>query len=158
MHPITHICRPCNKNFNSEEQQRAHERGRKHKLRCSDKDNHGNKNTIDEGIQKLRALGISFPKVINKVIRCQKLHNQGRKLNTSNMTELVESCVLMEGEKILGIYVDSFFPSQTCQKLYDLLDFIYEHGGFVERGQRKIGGDMVMVGWRLDTFIDKPVV
>jgi len=64
----------------------------------------------------------------------------------------------MEGETILGIYVDSFFPSHKCQEYYDLLEFAYEHGGFVERGKEKSGGNMVMIGWWHDTFIDKPVV
>lgn len=164
----THICILCNRTFNSEEQWKAHEGGKKHKYISElalKEINHKNKeitftnnNSIDDDIQKLRALGVSIPRAVNKVIKCQKLENQGSNFDISKMTELSEPCVLMEGEKILAIYVDNFFPKHKCQEWYDLLDYTYEHGGHVERGKEKAGGDMVMIGWRHDQFIDKPAM
>jgi len=74
------------------------------------------------------------------------------------MIELSKPCMLMEGEKILGIYVDNFFPKHKCPKWYDLLDFTYKHRRFVEQGKEKAGGNMVMIGWQHDKFIDKPTM
>ena len=169
IHTYTHTCSLCIKTFNSEEQWKAHVGGKKHKyiLGIASKDKiHGKKqiafnmdnNSINHDIQKLRALGISIPRAVNKVIKCKKLSSPGSKYDISKMTELSESYVLMEGETILRIYVDSFFPSQKCQECYDLLNFTYDHGGNVERRKEKTGGDMVMLGWRLDTFIEKPTM
>jgi len=163
----THICPPCNKSFNSEEQWKAHMGGKKH-LYITEVSLKGmihekteisstNSNIVDKSIQNLRALGISIPNSVNKIIKCEKVQSHS-KIDISKMNKLSESCVLMEGEQILGIYVNRFFSSQKCQQYYDLLNFIYENGGFVERGKEKTGGDMVMIGWRLDTFIDKPVM
>jgi len=60
--------------------------------------------------------------------------------------------------KILGIYVDKFFSSHKCQEFYDLLEFTYEHRGYVDHKKEKRRGDIVKIGWRHDTFIDKPVM
>jgi len=159
-----HTCIICHKNFNSKEQWRAHNAGKKHKRnyeialkgRVEEQDSSffANNYSIHEDIQKLRAQGISIPRMVNKIIKCHKINSQGYEMNTSKMIELSESCILMEEQDILGIYVDSFFPSTKCLEYYDLLEFIYEHGGVVERGQEKSEGDMVMCGWRLDTFTD----
>ena len=54
--------------------------------------------------------------------------------------------MLMEEDKMLGIYVDSLFSSEKCQEFYDLPTFTYKHGGFVERWKEKYKGDMVMIG------------
>jgi len=57
---------------------------------------------------------------------------QALEMDISKMMEVSESCVLMEGEEILGIYIDNFFPNHKCKQYFDLLEFIYENGGFVE--------------------------
>jgi len=82
----THICPPCKKFFNSEEQWKAHEGGKKHKYVTETvvrEKSLGKKqiisnssNTIHEDIQRLRALGISIPALVNKIIKCQKMNNQ----------------------------------------------------------------------------------
>jgi len=138
----SHICLPCNKNFNSEQQWKAHNEGKKHKYNTEVvlRDKIHSKthlkpsitNIVDKDVQHLRSLGISIPRGVNKVIKCNKLENRSSKYDISNMIQLSESCVLMEGERILGIYVDTFFSNQKCQNLYNLLDFTYESGGFVE--------------------------
>jgi len=91
-----------------------------------------NRYRVDDDIQKLRALGISILKIVNKVTKCQKLKKIGSTLDISKMTELSEPCVFMEREKILGIYVDKFFPKQKIQEYYNLLEFTYNHARYVE--------------------------
>jgi len=137
----SHICLPCNKKFNSKEQWKAHNEGKKHKYTTQVllKDKSHSKthfkpsitNIVDKDVQHLRPLGISIPKGVNKIIKCNKLENRSSKFDISNMIQLSESCVLIEGEGILGIYVDIFFSNQNCQNLYNLLDFTYENGGCV---------------------------
>jgi len=85
MQSNAHLCSEYNKFFNSEQQWKAHNVGKKYKcnyetaskrkVKESELTLCANPNSIHEDIQKLQSLGTLVPRIVNKVIKCQKIKN-----------------------------------------------------------------------------------
>ena len=79
-------------------------------------------------IESFRAKGISIPSSVLKVCKIKK--PQGR-VKVSSLFEITESCILVDGDELVGLIIFYFFSSSVNQYLVDFLFKLYRTSGFV---------------------------
>ena len=94
-------------------------------------------------IQKFRSQGVSIPLGICHVIYVSKNVEF-----LDALTEITNSAILVENEKVVAVIDFNFFSNELINTLTNECSILYTAGGIVERGKKNSGGDMVVFGWR----------
>lgn len=109
-------------------------------------------------IASFKALGISIPSSVRKVLRVEKLCllNKEEQLAydkdkaVRDLSEIHHSVVLVDNNIIVGIFVFDEISSNECAQIEEISRGIYAAGGKVKRGNAKGSDKIVMCGWRRD--------
>lgn len=111
-----------------------------------------------EIIASFKALGISIPSSVRKVLKVEKLcllkkeeqlaYDKDEALR--DLSEIHHSVVLVDSNIIVGIIVFDEIPTNECAQIEEISRGIYDAGGKVKRGNAKGSDKIVMCGWRRD--------
>jgi hypothetical protein len=109
-----------------------------------------------EILASFRALGISIPTSVRKVLKVQKVCVLGKEEQLTydkdkavqDLGHIHHSVVLVSDNTIIGIFVFDEISSLECAQIEKISRGIYAMGGEVKRGPSKGSDKMVMCGWR----------
>lgn len=106
-------------------------------------------------IDRLRKEGADIPSCVKCVVKVLKIFNYKEmskefdfEESLVNSVELVNSCLILDGEEIIGILVLNGISDDEASSLGSRASRLWGSGGYVERSPDKLSGLMAMFGWR----------